>query len=533
MFIFVIQQRNLFCPGRQKRFLLWWEELDSNRRSLSAADLCGDGSVPLRADHAEHEVVGIQFALHDHGENAGAAAGDQRDAPVVLLHGLLLAAAVYVPEHDVGEPVAGCLEAGSRVFEIRQGRILYAAVKLHVGDDVELCGHFSLGDPVFHGSSQDQVEDRLQVGVGAFIEAPTVAHLLNQVPSPDLHQPGVHGEGEEMVVKGAVVALGEVDCQGLGDRSGHRRAAPVHGAGAVRHHEGVLVRGEVLQRLPGDVQTAALLLGAFVGALHQLIGQEGAGVEFRLAQVYPIQEGPVAVSVIAQEGLAIFEHGLGGLLGVIEGVIPLSEIVLDDADASPQGGQGLAVVPFGQTEGTGDEPGFRHRLPAGGIGGGQPLSQQGYVALSGQGGKVLPELPAQQLQGLFAAGGVQQDEDVVPAAVLGDVGQVLHEGALLVGGKPGEDAPEHPALSQTAPHVPGKEEDLHGQVRVLRVRLEKTRADLLIVGMAQGADGGEQVQAGISAGAAGDGSVFGIGLVCGILQHFQHGIALLFKRRKI
>ena len=63
--------------------------------------------VTLRVDHAQHERIRIQFAIHDHGENPGAAAGDQRNTAIILFYRLLLIAAVNVPEHEVRELVAG------------------------------------------------------------------------------------------------------------------------------------------------------------------------------------------------------------------------------------------------------------------------------------------------------------------------------------------------------------------------------------------------------------------------------------------
>ena len=94
-------------------------------------------------------------------------------------------------------------------------------------------------------------------------------------------------------------------------------------------------------------------------------------------------------------------------------------------------------------------------------------------------------------------------------------------------GQPIEYGAEHPPLAQTAPDVPGEEQDLHGQVGVLGIGAQEAGGDIFFRGVAQGAHGGEQVEA-VSAGAAvGDGAVFGICKVGFLFQFFQHRKDLL------
>ena len=450
-------------------------------------------------------------------------------------------AAGHVPEHDLGQLVAAAGIVLLRVLEVRELRVSDAGVKLHVGDDIELGGQLALGHTVLHSRLEDQVEYRLQVGVGNLVEGGDVPQPIGKGLALDLDQLRAGGELDEMIAVGTLGPLGKVQTQGKRHGGGEGRVLAVHGAGGVHHGQGVLAGGEVLQRRPGGVEGELLLLAqgtheAFLpvpcvleAGLHDLIGQEGAGVQLRLAPLHLLHESAVALAVVAPEGPAVLEHGLGGLLGVVEGVILLPQVVLQDPDPGAQTHQRLAVVPVRQAEGPGDLLCQRHRLRVGGVHRGEPLAQQGNVAALLQGGQVRLKLLLQQGESRLAAGGVQQHQHIVPAAVLRDVGEISHHGARLVEGEPAEDDAKDAPLAQAAPDVPGEEQDLHGQIPVLRIGLHEALFDLQIALPSQGADGGEKIQAVLPGAAVGQGAVFGIGFVCDSLQEFQHGKDLLYK----
>ena len=101
----------------------------------------------------------------------------------------------------------------------------------------------------------------------------------------------------------------------------------------------------------------------------------------------------IAVSIISHEGLTILEHGLGGLLGVIEGVVFFAQVVLDDADLGAQGAQRFAVLGVVHTHRTGNS-----------------LRQQGHGLAGLQSGKVSCQLFFDQLQHLAFAGGAHQGQ---------------------------------------------------------------------------------------------------------------------------
>ena len=252
-------------------------------------------------------------------------------------------------------------------------------------------------------------------------------------------------------------------------------------------------------------------------------------MELCLAAVHLLHESGIALAVIAQERLAVFEHGFGRLPGIVEGVIHLAEVVLQDTDPGAELRQCLAIVAVRQTKGPGGQLGQHDCLLVGCVYRGEPLAEQRDLAAGLQRGKVSLKLLSQQSQGLLAAGSFQQDEHIIPTAVLRNIGQVFHNRALLVKCEPGENAPKYTALAEAAAHVTGIEQDLHGEIRVLCIRFQKSAADLLIISMAQGSDGGKKIQAVLPAGAAGDGAVFGFGFVCKFLQDFQHGKDLLYK----
>ena len=93
-------------------------------------------------------------------------------------------------------------------------------------------------------------------------------------------------------------------------------------------------------------QCLALLIGDIAATeegLDHLIGHQGASVELLRTLGDTAHGFIIAVSIISHEGLTILEHGLGGLLGVIEGVVFFAQVVLDDADL---GAQALSVLRY-------------------------------------------------------------------------------------------------------------------------------------------------------------------------------------------
>ena len=80
---------------------------------------------------------------------------------------------------------------------------------------------------------------------------------------------------------------------------------------------------------------------------YQLIGHEGSSMHLSFATGDLVQELAVAMAIIA-----ILEHSLGGLLGVVKGIVLLVKAILNDADVLTEFDQGLAVCSVGHAKET-------------------------------------------------------------------------------------------------------------------------------------------------------------------------------------
>ena len=175
----------------------------------------------------------------------------------------------------------------------------------------------------------------------------TVPHLFVDILALNLHQLGILRECDEVVLECAGVALGIVDTKRQRHSGGDGISTTVHGAGAINDDQSVLTASEILLCFPCCVNGLALLIGDIAATeegLDHLIGHQGASVELLRTLGDTAHEFIIAVSIISHEGLTILEHGLGGLLGVIEGVVFFAQVVLDDADLGAQGAQRFAVL---------------------------------------------------------------------------------------------------------------------------------------------------------------------------------------------
>ena len=167
-----------------------------------------------------------------------------------------------IPEHDLGQRVAVCcVVAPHRVKQ----RLLIAAldsrIKFHIGNDVQLCGQLRLREMRVDRRPQDQIKDRLQIGVGHIVVGCAEVYLLRNIPSLDLYELRSCRKRDEVPGEGALCVLREVDAQRQRrvDRTG-RCAVHVHGAGAVHDRQRVFrIVAEHRQRVPCRIQRPALL----------------------------------------------------------------------------------------------------------------------------------------------------------------------------------------------------------------------------------------------------------------------------------
>ena len=116
--------------------------------------------------------------------------------------------------------------------------------------------------------------------------------------------------------------------------------------------------------------------------------------------------------------------------------------------------------------------------------------------------KISAEPVTEEVLRLCAGRCIQEDEDVVPAAVLCDQWQIPNERSFLILREPFGQNTEYPALAQAAANVAGIEENLHGEIRIRSIRAKEVALDLGITLGAKRADRREQVKA-CRTGAAG------------------------------
>ena len=244
----------------------------------------------------------------------------------------------------------------------------------------------------------------------------------------------------------------------------------------------------------------------------------------RSASPYLLHIVLITGTVISHKCTAVSEHRLGGLSGVVEGVISLSQVVLDDADLCAQGRQSLAILCIVHSERPGKALCCLNRFRIGCVHGRQPLAKQGYRLSRLKSLLICKELLTQQFFRCPACRGVQQDKDIVPAAILRNVGKIPNQGRHLVFRQPPEDRPEHRPLAETAADITGIEENLHGQIRILGKGAQETVFDLFLVLHPKRTDRCKQVQAVGACSAKCHCAVFSIGSVRYSLQKIQHDI---------
>lgn len=81
-----------------------------------------------------------------------------------------------------------------------------------------------------------------------------------------------------------------------------------------------------------------------------------------------------------------------------------------------------------------------------------------------------------------------------------------------------DDHAEHPALTKATANIASEEQDLHGNIRVLRICADKASDDFLIVGCTERADRCEQIQTVRHRACVGNCAVFCVGNIRLTLQ---------------
>ena len=202
----------------------------------------------------------------------------------------------------------------------------------------------------------------------------------------------------------------------------------------------------------------------------------------------------IAVSIISQEGLAILEHCFGRLLGVVEGIVFLTEVIFNNADLCSQSAKGFAVLSIVHAQCTGNMLCLPDRILVRGIDGWEPFGQKGYRFTCLQRFAIGFELLFDIRKNHPLAFGTHQSKEIVIASILCNVGDVLFHRLRLIVRKPLEDGAEDAALPDTATDISREKQRFHGEISILCVCAEESICDLLVTLPSECADGRKQIQ---------------------------------------
>ena len=235
---------------------------------------------------------------------------------------------------------------------------------------------------------------------------------------------------------------------------------------------------------------------------------------------YLAQECLIAFTIVAIEGFAVLEHGLGGLLGIVEGIVLHAKAILDDADALAEFYQSLAILGIAHAEVTGNPLGMQDSLSVGCVDGRQPLCQQADIVAHIHGVQICLQLLLDHTQSVFFAGGAHEAQQIVPTAILRNVRNVLLGRSRCVLCQPLQAYTKYLSFAKTTTYVTCKEQSLHRQIGIFSEGPNETIEDFLLRRTSQCADGCEQIQTIRIGRCMSNGTILGVGAVCLILEIF-------------
>ena len=217
-------------------------------------------------------------------------------------------------------------------------------------------------------------------------------------------------------------------------------------------------------------------------------------MEDGLAAFSFFKKGFIPLGVMAQKGLAVLQHGCGGLFLVGKGIILLPKPVLQQLHVCAQTGERAAVVRFTHAELPRQIPALPDRFRGGCVHRGEPLGQERDRLTALHTACVFLQLTRDHGHGICFTGRAKKDEQVIIPAHLSDPGQVLPHRLRFMVREIADQDTENTALAQSAADVAGIEQGAHGKVRILGVRAYKASDDPLLGCFTQGTDGAEEIQ---------------------------------------
>ena len=308
-------------------------------------------------------------------------------------------------------------------------------------------------------------------------------HTLHNRRALDLDEARIPGKRDKVPMKRARIALGEVDGKRERDAARQRVPAPVHRAGAIEHDECILSMRIVGQCAPCDIKGTRLLLRdvrchCCTERTDHIVRIERPRVQRLLAARDARKELRVPLRIVAQERRAVFEHRPRRLLCIRKRVVPRPQSVLDDGDAAAQTDEHPAVVRLPHPEQDREPPRLCARRAGRCVDGGQPLRKERDSRPLPRRIQVACELCANEADSNSLHGCIEEDEQIVPAAVLRHEVQILFEDGGRMGGEMDEQDAEEPPLAQSPAHVARIEEGAQGIEGMIRKGAREAHNDL-------------------------------------------------------
>ena len=315
-------------------------------------------------------------------------------------------------------------------------------------------------------------------------------HTLHNRRALDLDKPRVLGKRNEVPMKHACIALGEVDGKRERDAARQGIPAPVHRAGAVEHDECILSMRIVGQCAPCDIKGTRLLLRdvrchCCTERTDDLVWIERSRMQLLLPALDAFKERLVPLHVVAPKRCAVLEHRLRRLLCVVKGIVPRAQGVLDERNAAAQTDEHPAVVRIPHPEQDREPPRLCTRRTRGSVDGRQPLREEGDRLLLPCGTQVFFKLCTNQTDSGSLQGRIEEDEQIVPATVPRNEFQILFERCRRSEGEMAQQHAKEPPLAEASAHVTRVEEGAQRIGRMLGKGAREAHDDLRLARLPQ------------------------------------------------
>ena len=302
------------------------------------------------------------------------------------------------------------------------------AIELHIGDDKDVLRQFILTHIVGNCSGQNQIEHGLHIGVCHLGMAQSNLQLLTKIFAvAQIHQPGITGECDVVVLELTRRTLGKVNCQCIRNfQSRHIGSADAdsHATTAVSNNDGISTSlYHIGESFPQTLNSCIVVANASPTAVsvlvYNVVREERTGVDLDLTFFQLGQELTATLFVMPQESRIVTQVGTGRY-GFVLDLIPAvaGHLDLNHIQVLQELGLGFAVGLFVYTDEVDDLPCILPGRSVGRLSGRQPLGEQrnAFALLHTQ--NVSLQLFCNDFQYGLCQLGIQQTPEIIPTTIL-------------------------------------------------------------------------------------------------------------------